>query len=191
MSLTQGVQLHVYLRTDDKFTAITRKNKLVDGTIESIDSAGIKVKNVAGIVESIKDIDIIAMQLKDFDRSVIKVIEDGITEINYGVSHPQINSENIWPGTAETIGIPSTPPAAPEPITVKPYTPPEPDSIPWIWDRYNNPGYMEGSNGQQLQPGYVRSASTTYALRFTFEAEETIEESTETVKVKRYTYRLA
>lgn len=186
MSTTQNVQRQVHLRTGDKFTAITKKNKLVDGTIESIDGASVKVKNTAGILETIRKTDITALQLDNFDYHILDYVGSKPAAFN-----PQPDSPNIYPGIAETVSIPSFPPADPKPITVKPYIPPEPDSTPWIWDRYNNPGYVEGSNGQQLQQDYVRSDSTTYALKFTFEAQETIEESTETVKVKRYTYRPA
>ncbi|NYH09422.1 hypothetical protein [Pseudomonas moraviensis] len=186
MSTKKIVPLWVHLRSGDQISAITSKNKLVEGTILSMDMKNIKVKNKVNLIDSILPVDIKALELAYFDYALHTALFPGcLPGLNKDdpTSHPSI----VWTGSAEIVEI--NPFDPPQPSTVNPYIPPGPDNVPWIWDQHYNPGYVAGSNGQQLQEGYVRSTSKTYALKFGFPAEEVIEESTQTVNVKKYVYR--
>lgn len=190
MSTKQNVQRVVHLRSGDRLSAITKKNKLVEGPIVSIGGTSIEVMNAVNQRQIIQALDIVAIGLDGLDYLIHEPFDPdylpGLDECN-----PTNNPQIFWPGEAEIIEIPSTQPTTPAPTTVKPYIPPGPDNVPWIWDHHYNPGYVGGSNGQLLQEGYVRSTSNTYTLKFSFTAQEEVEESTQTVKVKKYKYKPA
>ncbi|MDL5597817.1 hypothetical protein PGC34_26655 [Pseudomonas kribbensis] len=191
MNTKQNVSRVVILRNGHRLSAITIKNKLVEGTIVSTDNTSIKVKKVAtDLIESILPNNISAIVLDNFDYYFLKPFEPEFSPSMY-VSIPTKIPPIVWQGVAEIIEISSIPSAPPAPTTAKPYIPPEPDNVSWIWDRYHNPEYVEGSNGQELKGDYISSPLNTYALKFSFTAQEEVEESTQTVNVKKYTYKPA